>query len=63
MPDLYEAYRAGFVDALRCYGIWKGGRQRIGCLDKSVEEIIKNLDSNSMFNAPAKPEPPDEAGK
>ena len=33
----------GFTVALRAFGIWKGGKQVIGCLDKPVEEVIENL--------------------
>lgn len=51
MPK-YDAYRDGFIDALMAYGIWNDGVQRIGCLGKPIKDIIKYLESNSMFQPP-----------
>ena len=40
-PDyrLEIAYRIGYTDALRNYGIWLDGEQKIGCMNKPLKDI------------------------
>jgi len=35
-----EGLKRGFTIAIKAYGIWKDGRQVIGCQDTPVKEII-----------------------
>lgn len=34
-------HKAGYIEALHDYGIWKSGVQHIGCLETPVKEIIQ----------------------
>lgn len=38
-----DAYRAGFRDALRLFGIYRNGTQVIGCLEHPIKEIIAKV--------------------
>jgi len=33
----------GYLSAIDDYGIWKNGKQVIGCMEKPVSEISKNI--------------------
>lgn len=44
MPLVKEAYRHGYVTALREFGIWKDGVRRVGALEIDIDVIIKGLD-------------------
>jgi hypothetical protein len=33
-------YREGYCDAVRDFGIWKDGVQRIGCLETPIKEVL-----------------------
>lgn len=37
------AWARGYIQAIRDYGIWNNGSQTIGCLDKPIKEIIKEV--------------------
>lgn len=43
-PDDYLPWHScwanGFNTALRLYSIWKDGEQKIGCLEKNINEIL-----------------------
>jgi hypothetical protein len=38
-----DAYRFGFRDCLRLFGIWKDGEQTIGCMQKPIKDYISKL--------------------
>jgi hypothetical protein len=42
-PHLADAYRSGFRDALRLFGIYRNGTQVIGCLGHPIKEIIAKV--------------------
>lgn len=45
ISDADEAWRDGYIQAIKDFGIWKDGVQRIGCLETPIKEIIARLDS------------------
>lgn len=42
-PHIADAYRSGFRDALRLFGIYRNGTQVIGCLEHPIKEIIAKV--------------------
>ena len=38
-----QAYAAGFTAALRCFGIYKDGVQRIGCMENPIKGYIEDI--------------------
>jgi len=44
-PLAKEAYRFGYIEALREFGIWKDGVRRIGALETDINDIIKEIDA------------------
>lgn len=38
-----KAWARGYVQCLRDYGIYRNGTQVIGCLEKPIKEVIKEV--------------------
>ena len=36
-------YEQGFIAAVEAFGIWKDGKQKIGCLERTVSEEISRF--------------------
>ena len=43
ISDGDEGWVDGYIQAIKDYGIWKDGVQRIGCLETPIKEIIAKL--------------------
>jgi len=41
-----DAHRAGFLEAIQAYSIWKDGIQYIGCMDRTIPEVMKSYDED-----------------
>lgn len=42
-----QAFINGFKAALRCYGIYKDGQQRIGCMETPIVDVFWQLDKDN----------------
>jgi hypothetical protein len=40
-----RVYNEGYKQALRDWSIWKDGVQHIGCMQRSIKEIIEEVDT------------------
>ena len=38
------AFKKGYIQAIKDYGIWKNGTQTIGCMETPVKEVIQKIE-------------------
>lgn len=42
------AYRQGYKDGIMNYAIWKDGEQRIGAMNRTVTEVLTDLQNSEI---------------
>jgi|694.fasta_scaffold35311_5 hypothetical protein len=41
-----KAYREGYATCLQDYGIWKNGKQYIGCMETHIQDALRKFDES-----------------
>lgn len=43
-----QAYREGYIDAVRNYAVWKNGEQLVGVQQRPLPEVLEEIEKSAL---------------